>query len=314
MKKQTGYTFVYTDDMLRKSNRVSIDVSNAPLEQALELCFRGQPFTYTILNKMVVIKEKEQVIQQVQVNSQPPPISISGKVINRDNEPLVGASVSEKGTKNTAMTKDDGSFSMTVSKPNAILVITYVGYTPTEMSVAGQLVMNISLERVNTNLSDIVVIGYGSLKRKDVTGAVGSVSSKELKDLAATRIDQAITGKVAGVQVKSVTGEPGASPQIRIRGIGSISAGVSPLYVLDGFPIDNIQTLNPNDVESIDILKDASATAIFGSRGSNGVVIINTKRGKAGKTRLTFDSYYGVQKALKSARDDEFKTAGTVYL
>jgi len=301
VKKQTGYTFVYTEIMLRKANKVSIDVSNATLEQALDLCFRDQPLTYTILNKMVVIKEKEKVVRLAQAEA-PPPVSISGKITNSNNEPLVGASVTEKGTKNTTVTKEDGAFTITVSRTNAVLVISYVGYAPREMSIGDQTFVNVTLERSNTNLSDVVVVGYGTQRRKDLTGSVASVGGKEIKDLAATRVDQALTGKVAGVQVKTTTGEPGAPPQIRVRGIGSISAGASPLFVVDGFPTDNIQTLNANDIESMDILKDASATAIYGSRGSNGVVIINTKRGRAGKTALSFDTYYGLQKVLKKPK------------
>ena len=149
------------------------------------------------------------------------------------------------------------------------------------------------------SMDQVIVVGYGTQKRKDLTGAVSSVNNKSIKELATTRVNQALLGKVAGVQVKPNTGAPGEPLQIRIRGIGSISAGASPLYVVDGFPIDNIQALNPNDIESMDILKDASATAIYGSRGSNGVIIINTKRGKAGKTNFSVDSYYGWQKAAK---------------
>jgi TonB-linked SusC/RagA family outer membrane protein len=143
------------------------------------------------------------------------------------------------------------------------------------------------------------VVGYGTQKRKDLTGSVSSLNSKEFEDLPVSRIDQALAGKVAGVQVKAVSGEPGASPQIRIRGIGSISAGGSPLYVVDGFPTGNIDNINPNDIESLDILKDASATAIYGSRGSNGVVIINTKRGTAGKAKVSLNTYTGWQKVSK---------------
>ncbi|HEY6899534.1 MAG TPA: TonB-dependent receptor, partial [Puia sp.] len=149
------------------------------------------------------------------------------------------------------------------------------------------------------SMDQVVVVGYGTQKKKDLTGSVVGVSGKEVKDLGVTRIDQGLAGRAPGVQVKQATGQPGAPPQIRVRGIGSISAGVNPLYVVDGFPIDNIQTLNPNDIESMDILKDASATAIYGSRGANGVIIINTKRGKAGKPVIALDAYYGQQKVSR---------------
>jgi TonB-linked SusC/RagA family outer membrane protein len=298
VKRQTGYTFIYTDVMLRKSNKVNIDISNATLEQALDLCFKDQPLTYTILNKMVVVKEKEKLFGMVMADL-PPVIAVAGKITNEGNEPLIGASVTEKGTNNTVLTKDDGSFTINISKAGAVLVISYVGYVSRELRTGGQGRISIALERANVNLNDVVVVGYGTQKRKDLTGSVASVGSRDIKDLAVTRVDQALSGRVAGVQVKSVSGQPGAAPDIRIRGVGSISAGVDPLYVVDGFPTDNIQTLNPNDIESMDVLKDASATAIYGSRGSNGVIIINTKRGKAGKATLAFDTYHGWQKVSR---------------
>ncbi|MEJ7738348.1 MAG: TonB-dependent receptor [Chitinophagaceae bacterium] len=221
---------------------------------------------------------------------------ISGKITNDKGEPLSGASVTEKNTNSATTTKEDGTFTIDVAGAESILVISYVGYDTKEISVANQTNVTIVLLQNNTNLNDVVVVGYGTLRRKDLTGSVASVGSAAIKDLAVTRIDQALLGKVAGVQVKPVSGEPGASTQIRIRGIGSISAGAGPLYVVDGFPTSSIETLNPNDIETLDILKDASATAIYGSRGSNGVIIINTKRGKAGKPTITFDTYTGWQK------------------
>ncbi|MDQ3535352.1 MAG: TonB-dependent receptor, partial [Bacteroidota bacterium] len=168
-----------------------------------------------------------------------------------------------------------------------------------EIAIGNRTTINVILRPDLKALEEVVVIGYGSVDRKDLTGSVASVGSAEIRDLAVTRVDQALIGKVPGVQVKPSSGEPGAAPQIRIRGVGSISAGGDPLYVVDGFPMNSIQNLNPNDIESIDVLKDASATAIYGSRGSNGVIIINTKRGKSGKATLTFDHYYGFQKISK---------------
>ena len=296
IKKQTGFTFVYTEMMLKKAKKVSIIVNNASLESTLIQCFRDQPLSYTILNKMVVIKEREKdKIVTEEAVSPPIAIMITGKVTNQNNEPLAGASVAEKGTNNTTITKDDGAFAFNVSKANVVLIISYVGYITREENIGNQTNINIILEPANSNLNDVVVVGYGTQKRKDLTGAVGSLESKDIKDLAVTRIDQALIGRAAGVQVKPVSGQPGAPVQIRVRGIGSISAGSEPLYVVDGFPVSDIQTLNPNDIENMDILKDASATAIYGSRGSNGVIIITTKRGKAGKTNVSYDAYYGIQ-------------------
>ncbi|MBS1660372.1 MAG: TonB-dependent receptor [Bacteroidetes bacterium] len=219
---------------------------------------------------------------------------ITGKVTNSQGEPLVGISVMIKGSSIGVTTDSRGNYSINAPS-NAVLIFSYVGYTSREVGVGGKLTIDVSLEESNSSLNQVVVVGYGTLKRKDLTGSVGSVSEKDISDLSITRVDQALSGKVAGVQVKTVSGQPGAAPQIRVRGIGSISAGIDPLYVVDGFPTDNIQTLSPNDIESIDILKDASATAIYGSRGANGVVIINTKRGTSKTSIINFETSYGLQ-------------------
>jgi TonB-linked SusC/RagA family outer membrane protein len=212
---------------------------------------------------------------------------------------MPGVNIQIKGTSIGVIADASGKYSLSVTDPNAILVFSFIGYSTKELPVGGRSVIDLALAPELKGLDEVVVVGYGTVKRADLTGSVGSIPSRDIKDIAITRVEQALSGRVAGVQVKAVSGEPGVGPQIRIRGIGSISAGAAPLYVVDGFPTDNIQTLNPNDIETLDILKDASATAIYGSRGSNGVVIINTKRGKAGKASITFDTYYGMQKVLK---------------
>ncbi|GAB4044336.1 SusC/RagA family TonB-linked outer membrane protein [Spirosoma litoris] len=229
----------------------------------------------------------------------PADIPVQGKVIDEKGEGLPGVSIVIKGTQKGTTTDAEGMYKLDVPNPAAILIFSFVGYLPQEVTVGNRTVVDVTLKTDNKTLDEIVVVGYGTVKKKDLTGSVGVISSKEVKDLGVTRIEQGLAGRVAGVQVKAVSGEPGAAPQIRVRGIGSISAGAGPLYVVDGFPTDNIQTLNPNDIETLDILKDASATAIYGSRGSNGVVIINTKRGKSGKANITLDTYYGWQKVSK---------------
>ena len=225
---------------------------------------------------------------------------VTGTVTDENNIALPGVNVLEKGTTNGTATDASGNYTLNVEGDNSILVFSFIGYTNVEMPVGARSVINVSLQPSVQALEEIVVIGYGTVERKDLTGSVSSVGSKEIREQAATRVDQALLGKLAGVQVKPVSGEPGAAPQIRIRGVGSISAGGGPLYVVDGFPIESIQAINPNDIESIDVLKDASATAIYGSRGSNGVIIINTKRGKEGKATITYDTYYGLQKISKT--------------
>jgi TonB-linked SusC/RagA family outer membrane protein len=236
---------------------------------------------------------------------------VTGVVRNSADEVLSGVSVIIRNTRNnfTSGTSSDSSgvFNFSNIPPGGPYSFTFsaVGYETQTMAgynIKSDITLSLVVkmkESGATSLDQVVIVGYGAQKRKDLTGSVGSVGTKEIRDLALARVETGLAGRVAGVQVKETSGEPGLAPQIRIRGIGSISAGVNPLYVIDGFPTDNIQTLNPNDIESLDILKDASATAIYGSRGSNGVVIINTKRGKSGKAQIGFDTYYGWQRVSK---------------
>ena len=236
--------------------------------------------------------------------------AVTGVVQSDSMVPLPGVSVLLRNSRNNftsgTSTNDSGEFVFSRIPVGAYYSFTFsaVGYESQTLSGynikdGNPLNLAITLKKVVASLDQVVVVGYGTARRKDLTGAVSSIKSQEIENMAVTRVDQALLGKVAGVQVKPVSGQPGASPQIRIRGIGSISAGASPLYVVDGFPTGSIETLNPNDIESLDILKDASATAIYGSRGSNGVIIINTKRGKAGRTLISFDTYHGWQKVSK---------------
>ena len=260
-----------------------------------------------ILILLVFIFQSQHLIAQ-QGNS-----LVKGIVQNDNNEALSGVSVVIRNAKTnfTAGTSTDTSGLFTFSRVSSggpySFTFSAIGYETQTLSgynIKNDITLSLAMKMKQTvaNLDQVVVVGYGTSKRKDLTGSVASIGNKDIKDLAVTRIDQALLGKVAGVQVKPVSGEPGVSTQIRIRGIGSISAGAGPLYVVDGFPTGSIETLNPNDIETLDILKDASATAIYGSRGSNGVIIINTKRGKTGKPTITFDTYTGWQKIAKQPK------------
>lgn len=216
---------------------------------------------------------------------------VTGKVTQPSGEPLVGATVSEKGTTTSTLTKDDGSFSINVSNQNATLIISYVGYAAQEIKVKGQQQLSVSLQTTNDNLNEVVVIGYGTTKRKDLTGAVSSVSGKQLAEVPVANAAQALQGKLPGVNVFSQDGRPDASVYIRVRGGGSVSQSNEPLYIVDGFPVGSINDIPADQIESIDVLKDASSTAIYGARGANGVIIVTTKSGKAGKLAISYDGY-----------------------
>lgn len=219
---------------------------------------------------------------------------VTGKVSDVSGSGLPGVSVTVKGTTQGSVTDASGNYSVSVSGSNTTLVFSYIGYVNQEIVVGSQSQVNVKLAEDVANLSEVVVVGYGSQKKSQLTGAISSVSAKDISELPVTNARQALQGRAAGVDVTIAGSKPGAGPQIRIRGRRSFNASNDPLYVVDGIPLSGgIDDINPNDINSMEILKDASATAIYGSRGANGVVIITTKRGKPGKTTVSFDTYVG---------------------
>lgn len=338
IQKQSGYDFFYTYELMQQVGPVTVKVNNVSLEKALEISLRGKDLTYEIINKTIVIKEKakESVKEEL-----PPPIEIKGRVMNEKGEPMSGVTVLVKGTGIGTKTDDQGRFTFPDVAKDAIIEFSYVGYTTSEYKVSGSKNdISITLKQEVSVLEDVVMVGYGSAKRKDLTGSVSSVKVNEINNTPLVTIDQALAGKASGVQVTQADGSPGGVARIRIRGGTSLLGGNDPLYIIDGVqiqisnqyigggaeitnPIESIggssrdasrgQTvgssfgrglntlagLNLNDIESIDILKDASATAIYGSRAANGVVIITTKRGRKNeKPMLEGNYYYGVSKAI----------------
>jgi len=254
-------------------------------------------------------------------------ISIKGKVTDEKNEALPGVSVLVKGSNRGAVTDMDGNFSLSVPEQNVVLVFSFIGYTTKEITLGNQTSLSVKLDASVSSLSEVMVVGYGTQRKGDITGSIGSLSSKNIKEIQVTNFENAIQGQIAGVQVQEPSGEPGAATTIRVRGLGSVSAGNEPLYVIDGFPVTKnmdqgiqgditrrttafalppsnpLGTINPNDIESIEVLKDASAAAIYGSRGSNGVILITTKKGKRGsKPVIGFDAYFGIQSVAKKVK------------
>lgn len=225
---------------------------------------------------------------------------VNGTVTDDSNKPLSGVSVLIKGTTNGTSTDAQGRFSIHVPG-NATLLFSMVGFTAQEVAVKSQTVINLQLQAVNGSLGEVVVVGYGSVRRTDLTGSVSSVSSDKITQVKAiSNVAGALQGQAAGVQVIQRSGQPGEGVSIKIRGTNSIQAGNEPLYVVDGLPLDFLSAqLNPSDIESIEVLKDASSTAIYGSRGANGVIMITTKKGKEGKAKVSYSGYYGAQSLRK---------------
>jgi TonB-linked SusC/RagA family outer membrane protein len=224
----------------------------------------------------------------------PQKVVVTGAIVDARNNPMTGVNVLEKGTTNGVMASIDGKYSITVSSQKSILVFSFVGYEPQEVTVGTQAVVNVTLQESITGLNEVVVTGYGTSKRKDVTGSIASVKSDALMANSPTTIQRALLGKTAGVLIASGN-LVNSSATIRVRGNRSVTATNDPLFVVDGIPsTGGMETLNPSDVESIEILKDASATAIYGSRGANGVIIVTTKKGQAGKVIVEYDGYYSL--------------------
>ena len=227
-------------------------------------------------------------------------VTVKGTVTDKTGETVIGASVVQKGnTSNGTITDIDGNFSLSVPS-NATLVISYVGMTTQEIAVKGQKTINVVLADDAQALEEVVVIGYGTVKRKDLTGSVATVSSDVLAAVPVASATEALTGKMAGVQITTTEGSPDAEMKIRVRGGGSITGDNTPLFIVDGFPVKSISDIPASDIEDITVLKDASSTAIYGSRGANGVILVTTKSGKEGKVNVSYNAYYSWKKIAKT--------------
>ncbi len=224
---------------------------------------------------------------------------VKGLVADETGTGLPGANILVKGSVTGTTSDANGNYSLEVSGDNAILVFSFIGYESKELPVNGQSLINVTLATSLQSLSEIVVVGYGVQKKSDVTGAIASLSTEAIRDVPVANLSQALQGRLAGVDVTNLSPRPGGSTQIRIRGSRSLTGSNDPLIVVDGIPFTGtINDINPGDIASLDVLKDASATAIYGSRGSNGVILVSTKRGKEGKTQIYYDGYYGVSSAV----------------
>lgn len=317
IKIQTGYSFVFTGNSIKNAKKVSIKIINLKIEEALKECLKNQPLLFTIYNNTIIIKDKgsqtstdikNEIPKKAFVDFTNTFIVIKGKVVNEKNVPLYGANVIEKGTNNTTTSDFDGSFSIKVVNPNATLVITFIGYSKKEVPLNGNTIVNAILYPIDNILTEVVITGYGTQKKRDLTGAISSITSKEIRNLPVPNIQQALQGRLAGVYISNNTGKPGSTPIVRIRGFGTFGDN-NPLYVVDGQPIDDINSINTNDVDRIEVLKDASSTAIFGSRGAAGVILITTKRGLVGKPAFNIDynsGYSQITNSIKMLSSDQF--------
>lgn len=297
--EQTGYTFAYSQPTVNVDKTVSISVAEADLSQALKQLFKGSDITFEISDKKIFLTNQSQK-QQEKPTVSAKTRTVSGVVTDNAGEAIIGATVSIKGTAKGTMADIDGNFSIEADN-NSVLSVSYIGYLPQEIKVGEKSSFQIKLLEDNKLLEEVVVVGYGIQKKRDVTTSISSIRSKDLEGQPVTSMAEAMVGKMPGVQVSQGSGAPGKGLEIKVRGTGTITAGTSPLYVVDGVPLaeEQLNTFNMNDVESIEVLKDASSAAIYGSRGSNGVILITTKKGGEGRPTVSYNGYYGWQTVSK---------------
>ena len=315
IRRQTGFSILYDPDLLNTAMPVTLSLTNVSLQDALKACFTNQPFTYEISDRTIIIapaSKKEFALPFV--------VTVTGMVTDENEAPVQGVTVTIKGTGKSTVTAANGTYSISAPGAQSVLVFTHVSFNTREVTVGNQTRINLSLTPVNKELNEIVIIGYGTQRKSDVTGSVGSLKAEEIQKSKSISFMEALQGKLSGVQVTSSSGEPGAAVNINIRGANSFNSGTQPLYVIDGVQIDinkdevassgfgntslsnPLAGINPSDIASIEVLKDASATAIFGSRGANGVVIITTKEGKANTSVLELNTYWGLSEPTKKIK------------
>ncbi|HEV7347811.1 TonB-dependent receptor [Telluribacter sp.] len=297
--------FAYSRDLIRLSQPVAVTAQREPLSSVLDKLLIPLKIDYRVVNNQILLSKSKKLSiatpalldNRLPERVMPLEVAIRGTVTGADNtEPLPGVSVVVKGTSQGTTTDASGNYQLTVPGPSSVLVFSFVGYLSQEVTVGNRQQVNVRLEADVKALNEVVVVGYGTVKKSDLTGSVSSVGSEELTAYPALGTVQALQGRAAGVQIQANNGEPGANFKVRIRGGTSINASSDPIYVVDGFVGGAIPP--PEDIESLEVLKDASATAIYGSRGANGVIMITTKRGKSGKPRIDFNTSFSAQNEI----------------
>lgn len=298
IEAKTEFKFFYHTKAVDLQRRVSIKLKKAGIETILRKLFKDVDTSYELDDRKILLTRNPKKAE-IQIKASPFEIDqqvVTGTVTDTGGLPLAGANIVEKGTLNGTQTDFDGNFSLKVGDANAVLEVSYIGFASKEVPVNGQNNLVITLEESAAGLEEVVVVGYGTQKKSDLTGAVVSVNDKHLTEYPATNTVQALQGRASGVVVQSNNGDPGGNYKIRVRGATSINASSDPLFVVDGLVGGILPP--PEDIKSIEILKDASATAIYGSRGANGVVLITTKNGGEGKIKVTFNSYTSIQREI----------------
>ena len=292
IERQSGYSFWYKTELMSRTEKITVSIKNSNLEDALSRVLKNQPVEYSIVDQTVVLQAKKEtklmapIKQLLEI--------IKGQVLGSDGKPLIGVTVIVKASKLGTTTDTEGNFSVNATDTD-VLVFSYIGFDTKEIIVGKQSNIAVSLTESNTTLGEVAVIGYGQQSRKNLTSAVSTIKTEELNKGAITDVGQLLQGKVPGLNI-TASGDPNKPAAVVMRGASTINSAQGPFYVIDGVPGADISTIAPDDIASVDVLKDAAATAIYGNRAANGVIMVTTKKGKPGQMQISYNSYIGIEK------------------
>ncbi len=301
IEKSSEFFFLYNKNMVNVDRIVAVNADGKLVTEVLDQLFKSTDVTYSIRDRQILLINNRMLESSVETDSKQQK-GVTGKVTDESGSPLPGVSVFIKGTNNGTITDSNGIYTLSNISSEKTLVFSFVGMKSQEVKIGAKSEINVVLQNEVIGLDEVVAIGYGVVKKQDLTGSVSSIKSEALQERAITTLSEAFAGQLAGVRAQQVSGKPGAELNIVIRGNNSISTSNNPLYIIDGIPVDDIKDISPNDIASIEVLKDASSSSIYGARGAGGVVLISTKQGKKGKPTFNFDMNYGFQQNEKTVR------------
>lgn len=310
LEKEADVKFAYSNENIRPDYKVTCYVKEQPLADVLNKLIQNLDLGFDVIGNMIAL-HKVSIISNANgtkditpdINNSLIAIMVSGTVIDETGSPMPGVTIKIKGTMQATLTDANGRFAINAPSGDAILIFSFVGYSPQEIAINGRKNITVNMAPDSKTLNDVIVVGYGTQKREKVIGSIAQINAKQIEDRPVTQLQNALTGQLAGVTVTQRNGRPGfSSGTISVRGVGSFGATPDALILVDGIPVDNFNEIDPNDVESISVLKDASSAAIYGSRAANGVILVTTKTGKAGKTQISYSGYAGFQKPTALAK------------
>ncbi len=297
IEKQSPYTFVFDNNAIDTKQRITVSVNEIHIQKVLDHILINTDIVYKIIDNKIILTPRNNQQWNTPVSQN----TVTGIVVDENDQPLIGVNISIKGGSTGTISDRNGQFSLTLPTKDAVLTLSYVGYITQHVKACES--MKLRMQENIQRLKEVVVVGYGYQRKSDLTGSIIKVSAEDFRNTPLNNVELALQGRAAGVMVVANSGSPGSPVSVRIRGVGTVNDANQPLYVVDGIPVDNIDYLNPSDISSIEVLKDASSTAIYGSRASNGVVLVSTLRGNSESdvfiTRIKFDMYYGTQQAIR---------------